>query len=1649
MDLDKKWFWKSRVLDCRVRPETGNPAGDDLRERLAALTGVPLADILASMKAEKMQSEKKSKGTVVDYEKEKKIKEVLKRTHIVGAANLALQNMKSAEAADASSKSKKNIFKAFTAKPKSPSKRIVMDALRETGKSMENLLTDAEEQKAAALRLEKKLAKARLARKGQLDDAAKGEEAEGKVEHVVSGLMGTCLPEYNGDLFSQLDHFPGILYLSRMPYADHHKKPQAVEDNAANTLEISSNFGSDEFKEGSVEVLTIDSGLETDFSAKLYCAVALCNWSRNPANASRLASEGAIKAIMTLCNEPEVAILKYCAGAFRFMSEQPALISSMIDDGVVRVIADRCSLANDFITSNFAIALVNLSRASGKESSLIDQGLVAALITLMKGNPEIGPACCRGIYNLTCVDAPFQVVIVYYNIRNIILFFVTKFFFCQFIEKVISSLSEISTTGSVNIKHICSAAICNLSDLPSLRLKMIESNLLPVLNVLIRGSDLKTRRVCAVILQNFSASGKCRVEMVIRNCVQTMYNLSSDNDPVILRCIGVALSRLALDPSNCTRIVNDGGTMALCNIAVKYASVPVISLPTAQAFHLLSSRSSTRITIAQEGSIVAISSLLKNSKDQSTLQRSLLSLSNLLIEPETHLVIMQQGLIGIMCSLGNHEDETIRDLVGLAFVNLSLSTDSHKHIIVSGGVATVISLSKKSSLTSKRRAAAVIMNMSSNETGAKKLVGDGVISALAELIHCNDVGIVRYTCASLCRLCSSSENCELITKSGAVTKLVERTISGDSETKKYCGSTFTFLSFYESCRVELCNYGVFDALRVLASEADEYSRQRCLAAFGNLSCQPEVQLSLVENGIVSIIANLSNSYQEHSLLCCAKALCNLATRPEARLQIVRDGGAQALMMIGMVKSSDLITKTVCVTALANLIDETTVGNMVYEGIVQTLSNLCKQPDPKSPDTSLLKVCIESFNMLSVYNEGSAGIAERSSMLVSLFNTYECSNNLSKIVCAHTVANLTLCEVIHSRVLEAGALRILEQGIILEDEEAALHCLNAIFISTCTNSKYRELISRSQIPIYLLQIVSSGEKNLLDAAFSNIDERRKVCVRTLSVLAWHENSRTFVQQTESIFTSILNIVIENVNGDLELAEPLVMTLTFLAIDFQFFESVDTSKIAKAIYILSQFESSPVIFQSLITLMRELSKKQCCIACLATAEAMTICERALRICAENQNIWIDIAALLYALTQSGPEQRIELATSSASTILNILVILSNKSSTFDLALSILTGFSLDMKTRQFFILPDFPSVISKVLTETSDSVSLFNAISCAYSMSKIPLARDLMMRANIENILTKIPVVDKPEIKANISRTVKNLASEAGESIEEGTVSSLIAMSLEGKKAQLREEVLEILIPDQNLKYNGEPRCISEQGDFRMYGAWKVDYEVKLGGSTGKGAAAPDPPAMESESSDAYSSLDSQTEDAVETEGKTKMAFAKMQVPEDLRSNFKLTDDDFKEAEESLRNQTENSKAEEPDNYVSLPNEILQEFPPQMDIPNEDASNSSLKKSKRKNSKAIGGGGGGGGGGSKASSSASTPNRGSPEGSPKLSSKKLLAPVGNTPKESPTGSPTVLSKKSMASTFPASAEKVANGEKILNKTSGKTPKSGAPRATNELF
>ena len=436
----------------------------------------------------------------------------------------------------------------------------------------------------------------------------------------------------------------------------------------------------------------VDTYTSSDMDAKLYCAKALCNWTRNPTNAQRLAKEGAIRALMHLALEPIPKILFYCAGAFRFMSENLVLATTMIDESTIPVIADiiKAGVNDDNVVGNLTITLVNLTRVNGREGQVVEAMIHQALTNILTSHPELSPACARGLYNLTCVDNSYL-----------------------FIEKVVRALIQLAGgSTTTNVKHICAAALCNLADMKTVRLRLVEEGVISVLSILAKGSETRTRRICAVILQNLSQSKSCRVEMVSRSAVKAAHMLSADTDPIILRCIGLTISRLSAEPANSHRIIHELGIAALCNIAVKFPTIPGITQPIATSFQLLSIIQSARVAVVQEGAVAALAAMLKNSVDVYTIQHCLLSLCNLLTEAENHLAIVQQGLIATLIYLTDNENDTIRDYCALAFLNLSLSDESRKHAVNAGATIAIIELSKAiSPPMTKARCAAAIMNL--------------------------------------------------------------------------------------------------------------------------------------------------------------------------------------------------------------------------------------------------------------------------------------------------------------------------------------------------------------------------------------------------------------------------------------------------------------------------------------------------------------------------------------------------------------------------------------------------------------------------------------------------------------------------------------------------------------------------------------------------------------------------------------------------------------------------------------------------------------------------------------------------------------------------------------------------------------------------
>lgn len=1508
MNLDNDWTWQKKKLSVRLRPETMNPAGDGLRETFTELAGIDLNDLLNEMKSTKKKKEQINK-VLIDYEADKTFTEVLYRSRVLGATKIALDGMTQYDQEKSTSLTQKNVRKQFTLLPKSPPKRVVLEIQRERSKPLR--LPDPEERAAATAKLEKKLAKQRAARMAAIEQSAMEATEQDMTTMEISKTfieeLGDtakhCLKTYDGDQFSVAGpYLEGMLYLSRMADSstkmkrkkdkelEQHLKRKADLDEEemsrkqAEEEEASSRLTGTGMKEDSISTAP-------DINAKINCAMSLCNWSRNPQNASRLSSEGAVRAIMILSMEYNDRISVFCAAAFRHMSESYELAVSMIEEGAIATMSEVCSSrTDDFTLTNVAIALVNLTRVNGKEGQLVGEAaIVLALMNLIMLKSELGVVCVRGLYNLTCVDISYQ-----------------------FIERVIRALVSLSLSGTANVKHLCAASLCNLSDMKSVRPRMVEEGAINVLTSLSRGAETRTRRVCAVILQNLSAAKSIRVEMGSRNSVTAAYSLSSDQDPIILRCIGLTLSRLAMEPVNCQRIIQESGIAALCNIAVKYPTIPGISQPVASAFQLLSSHPEYRIIVASEGSVTAIAALLLSSVDMFTLQHSLLALCNLLCEFDNHTPIIQQGLIITLISMCDQGNDLIKDFCALAFLNLSCCEDSRKHIVNSGAIVAVIAITKDCTQVTMRRCAAILCNISYFTSGMNRMVSDGIIPAVVNLVLARDIETVHFSCASLCHLCCTVDNARLILESGAIGNVVRGALEGDLSTRQICGAVLSSLSFYEACRLTLVELGAINALKGLAKSADEVTKQRCLVAFANISCESSVHEKMVDDSVIEIIAQLANSNQEINFICCAKAMCNLACNEEKKFKVATEGGVHALLMICMVKSVDRLTKLLCIIGLNNLIDDTTIDFMLSQELIGSMTNISR-----IGDSNIANLCIRVFNRLSKYMEGKEKMCEKQATLSALLAMADSDIADTKTIATRTCLNILVDEEVRGAAITGGLIGSIEKCFAVEavsfeeslgnistlselssrhaNQESSvqdgliMQTLTTVF-SLCSETVFREYMAKSRTPVILLRLIMEQGSSV---------EEYSLAIKALSLMAWDVRSRLFLQKKE-IFTLFLYVI--ETNFKVLAAEWLAHCIRFLITDYD-----DNYTLVHELGLLgcmtkinertvAKDDSGISICRSLVAALRTLCHDPSVPTIdLVSEGTMSILSNAYTLAAEDDKIMYDVGCVLYLFATESTECRQK--TCLPDTI-RVITALEEHSLCAELVAVAMTLYAGDLKCRSFFACREtIQSIVNvidlKLVMESMNS----NFILAIFAYAKFPAGRalltDISSGFNIERTLTALNNHTSSKIKANINRAMKCINTDPNEAIEEGTVANLIAMSLEGKlKNPASDDVVYPTMENMKIKGIAAPTCVVEITTTLMAqdSTWFDQVDVTKGGAAGKGPGPPEPFTALVDGSKEYPNMADEV-DSVEQEVKTKMAFAKMPIPQVFKESFLLDESEF--------------------------------------------------------------------------------------------------------------------------------------------------------------
>lgn len=188
--------------------------------------------------------------------------------------------------------------------------------------------------------------------------------------------------------------------------------------------------------------------------------------------------------------------------------------------------------------------------------------------------------------------------------------------------------------------------------------------------------------------------------------------------------------------------------------------------------------------------------------------------------------------------------------------------------------------------------------------------------------------------------------------------------------------------------------------------------------------------------------------------------------------------------------------------------------------------------------------------------------------------------------------------------------------------------------------------------------------------------------------------------------------------------------------------------------------------------------------------------------------------------------------------------------------------------------------------------------------MPSSRQFLVEADADRILLKLSHIDNPKLQTNCSRSRKNLSSDAAETIEVGAVQSLIAMSLEGKSNSKNTEDIEepeIRKHDDASFGNLRPSVDDEIDSGVDRSPWRMDVPIFKGDSAGRGPAAPEPPNMTTESSVDHPSTIEDLDAGESDVARTKMAFAKMQTPFELRDSYGFDDRDFEVREEETVNE----------------------------------------------------------------------------------------------------------------------------------------------------
>ncbi|KAH8071893.1 ubiquitin-protein transferase [Aureococcus anophagefferens] len=715
--------------------------------------------------------------------------------------------------------------------------------------------------------------------------AALGDGAAGGLTASSTG-GDHVFPPYHGDLFMTRGvYMGGIIYQSRLQdHAEGGRRRKGPGEDAERDREEAAKLLAAKLKAEEEERLRLSVPAKRDdpkaHEAKLHCANSLASWSTHAENAARLAEEGAVSAALVLSKDENADVRRACATAFKNMSQHAELCAQLVKHTAV-------------------------------PAKLVEDGVVIALMSLMNQHEELAELCSRGLFNLTCVDQPYM-----------------------YMERVIKAFVSLASSTMAAVKHVCAAALCNLSDIKAVRSRIVEEGVVQVVGLLARGAEARTRRVCAIVLHSLASTRTCRADMVSKGAVQVLYALSSDVDTITLHYIASAIIRLAMEDQNLPRLVHEGGVTALCNICLAGArprasaacppAIPAIialsRLPEprtrmrcAATLCKLASVEANVGLMVEEGVVPAFIDMLQT-RDQEIVKHCCAALCRLAHEGSSAVTIAEGAVPHVIAGCGEGSDAATRQSCCAVLSAVSAHEPCRRPLCAMGTLGALVALARDRAAddTTRLRCAVAFANLSHEPTVQGEMVAAGIVPVVAELSNSYCEENQLYCARALCNLGCHAGSEEAIVKQGGVAALMM------------------------ICMVRAVSH---------------LTKQVCAKALLNLLCTPAVRENwlpaLAKEGLVQACSVLSRLSEEETMRVCASIFCTLSAQGPAGRAPGR-AAVDAAGRLRLMRSRDRTTQVVCGKTACNLLGHVDSQQpAVRAGAVSVLTSLCTLGDPEA------------------------------------------------------------------------------------------------------------------------------------------------------------------------------------------------------------------------------------------------------------------------------------------------------------------------------------------------------------------------------------------------------------------------------------------------------------------------------------------------------------------------------------------------------------------------------------------------------------------------------------------------------------------------------------------------------------------------------